>query len=125
MNATRLLIVSAAMEFGAGVALLVAPAMVIRLLFGAAVDVVPAAGIVRLTGAALLALGAACFWARNDDGSVAAGALVGGLLIYNVAVVMLVFMGALGSIGALQWAAVILHGLMGAWCARVMASRRR
>jgi hypothetical protein len=118
---THLFIVSAAIELGAGLTLLVAPAVVIRLLFGSAVEVFPAAGIARLTGVALLALGAACCWARNDDGSVAGNALVGAMLIYNGAVVALVLVGALGSLGALQWAAVILHGAMGAWCARLVA----
>jgi hypothetical protein len=119
---TDLLIVSAALELGAGLTLLVAPAVVVRLLFGQAVEVFPAVGIARLTGVALLSLGAACFWARNDD---ARGALVGAMLLYNVAVVPLVLVGALGSLGALQWTAVILHGAMGIWCLRVVGARRR
>ena len=122
---TQLLIVTAAMELGAGVALLVAPAVVIRLAFGSGVEVFPAVGMARLTGAALLALGAACWRARHDERSVASRAIVEAILIYNAAVVALVLFGGLGSLGPVQWAVVVLHGAMGIWCARVVADRRR
>ena len=121
---TQLFIVTAAMELGAGLALLVAPAVAIRLLFGSAVEVFPAVGIARLTGAALLSLGAACWWARDDERSAASRALVGAMLTYNAAVVALVLFGTLGSLGPLQWAAVVVHGALGIWCARVLADRR-
>ncbi len=84
---TRLFIVTAAIELGAGLTLLVAPDVIIRLLFGSGADVFPAVGIARLTGAALLSLGAACWWARHDGRSAASRALLGALLIYNAAVV--------------------------------------
>src|SRR3954463_15125297 len=48
--------------------------------------ILPAVGMARLTGAALLSLGAACWWARHDRGSAASKAIVGGMLIYNAAV---------------------------------------
>jgi hypothetical protein len=118
----RLLVVTAAIELGAGVTFLVAPAVVVRLLFGPAVDVFPAVGIVRLTGAALFALGAACWWARDEARS--ARALVGALLIYNAAVVALGLLGTLGGLGPLQGAAVVVHGVQAIWCARVLGDRR-
>ncbi|HTH92512.1 hypothetical protein, partial [Mycobacterium sp.] len=89
------------------------------------VDVFPAAGVARLTGAALLSLGAACWWARHEERSAASRALVGGMLIYNATVVALVIAGALGALGPLQWAAVVLHGALAIWCAWVVANRRR
>ena len=119
-----LFLATAAIEFGAGLTLLVAPAVVIRLLFGSAVDVFPAAGIVRLTGAALLSLGAACWWARDDGRSAASKALVGALLIYNAAVVPVVLVGALGALGPPQWAAVVVHGSQALWCAWLVAHWR-
>ena len=125
MSVRTLFIVTAALELGAGLTLLVAPAVVIRLLFGSAVDLFPAVGIARLTGAALLSLGAACWWARNDERSAASRALVGALLIYNVAVVALAIGGAIGALGPLQWAAVGLHGVQALWCAWLIAGRRR
>jgi hypothetical protein len=124
-SVTRLFTVTAALELGAGLTLLAAPAVVIRLLFGSAVDVFPAVGIVRLTGAALLTLGAACWWARHDERSAASRALVGAMLIYNAAVVALGIVGALGSLGPPQSAAIVLHGAQGIWCAWVVAERRR
>ena len=124
-SVTQLFIVTAAIESGAGLTLLVAPAVVVRLLFGSAVDVFPAAGIARLTGAALLSLGAACWWARHEERSAASRALVGAMLIYNAAAVALVIVGALGALGPLQLAAIVLHGTLAIWCARVVADRRR
>jgi hypothetical protein len=124
-SVTPLFIFTAAIEVGAGLTLLVAPAVVIRLLFGPAIDVFPAAGIARVAGAALVSLGAACWWARRDERSAASRALVGAMLIYNLAVVALVIVGALGALGPLQWAAVVLHGALAIWCARVVADRRR
>jgi len=120
-----LLIVTAALELGAGLTLLAAPAAIIRLLFGPAVDVFPAVGIARVTGAALLSLGAACWWARHEDRGAASRGLVRALLIYNVAVVALVMAGALGALGPPQWAAVVLHGAQAIWCVSVAADRRR
>jgi len=125
MNVAQLLIVTAVIESVAGLTLLVAPAVFIRLLFGSAIDVFPAAGVARLTGAALLSLGAACWWARHEERSAASRALVGGMLIYNATVVALVIAGALGALGPLQWAAVVLHGALAIWCAWVIADRRR
>ena len=125
MNVAQLFIVTAMIESVAGLTLLLAPAVFIRLLFGSAIDVFPAAGVARLTGAALLSLGAACWWARHEERSAASRALVGGMLIYNATVVALVIAGALGALGPLQWAAVVLHGAMAIWCAWVVADRRR
>jgi hypothetical protein len=125
MSIRTLLIVTAAIEVAAGLTLLVAPAVVIRLLFGAAVDVFPAVGIGRLTGAALLSLGAACWWARHEQRSATSRALVGALLIYNAAVVALGIGGAIGALGPLQWTAVVLHGVQAIWCAWVVADWRK
>jgi len=107
--------VTALLEIGAGVALLVAPAMVITLVFGPS-EMQPAAAMGRLAGAALLALGAACWWARHDGDSLASRALMSALLIYNAAVVGLVFSGSFGSISPLLWALIVVHGSMALWC---------
>lgn len=119
-NVALLFLVTAALELGAGGALLVGPAEVIRLLFGAAVELFPATGIVRLTGLALLSIGAACWWARDDARSAASRAVVRALLIYNAGVLTLVLFGGLGPLGVPQWAAVAIHGAMAIWCARVI-----
>lgn len=121
MGIRQLFIVTAALEVGAGLALLAVPAVLIRLLFGTAADAVPAAGVARVAGVALLSVAAACWWARHDAHGPAARAIVGALLIYNAGLVALVLSGQLGPLGPLQWAAVVLHGTMGIWCARVAA----
>ncbi len=112
---TRFFVVTAVMELGAGLVLLLAPALVIRLLFGAS-EIPPAVAIGRLAGAALLSLGAACWWARRDGESTAGRALVSSLLIYNAAVVALVLSAAFGPPGPLLWAVVVVHGAMAMWC---------
>jgi hypothetical protein len=121
----RLFVATAAIELGAGLTLLVVPAVAIRLLFGSAVDVFPAVGIARVTGAALLSLGAACWWARHEGRSAASRALLGAMIIYNAAVVALVITGALGALGPIQGAAVVVHGVLAICCAWVVADRRR
>ena len=115
MTPTHLFVVTALLEIGAGVVLLVAPAMVITLVFGPS-EMQPAAAMGRLAGAALLALGAACWWARHDGNSLASRALMSGLLIYNAAVVGLVFSGSMGSISPFLWAVIVVHGSMASWC---------
>ena len=44
---------------------------------------------------------------------------------YNLTVVALVIVGALGAFGPVQWAAVVLHGAQAIWCARVVAESAR
>src|SRR3954453_5902571 len=92
--------VTAGLEVGAGLALVVAPALVIRLVLGLS-DIETSVVLGRLAGAALLSLGAACWGARHDVGSAAARGLVSGLLIYNAAVVALALSGSFGSLGPL------------------------
>jgi len=116
-------VVSAVMEVGAGVALLAAPALAIRLVFGSSGSEAEVA-LGRLAGAALLSLGAACWLARHDGVSAASSALVSGMLTYNAAVVALVLTGSLGPIGPLLSGAALLHGGMAVWCLLLLRGRR-
>jgi hypothetical protein len=122
MTPTPFFVVTAALEIGAGLVFLVAPALVIRMLFAAS-DIQTGVAIGRVAGAALLSLGAACWWARHDGGSAASSGLVSGLLIYNVAVVALILTGSLGSRSPLLWAAIAVHGAMALWCVLVVTAR--
>jgi hypothetical protein len=115
---TSLFIVTAVLETGAGLALLVMPAVAVRLLFGMPVEAFPAAAIARLAGAALLTLGAACWWARGDERSAASGALVRAMLFYNAAVVAALLYTGVERLGPPLWAVVAAHGAMAIWCAR-------
>jgi hypothetical protein len=112
---TQFFVVTAAMEIGAGLGLLVAPALIVGLLFGSS-DIQTGVAIGRVAGAALVSLGAACWWARHDSGSAASRGLVSGLLIYNTAVMALVLSGSLGSLSLPLWAVVVLHAAMAVWC---------
>jgi len=116
-------VVSAAMEVGAGVALLAAPDLVIRLVFGSAP---PGAGTAlgRLAGGALVSLGAACWLARHDGISAASRGLVSGMLTYNVAVMALVLTGGMGPLNPLLSGAALLHGGMALWCLKLLHGRR-
>jgi len=123
MNSTLFFIVTTLLEIGAGLALLLAPALVMRMVFGPSSDIQTGVAIGRIAGAALLSLGAACWWARHDVDSTASRALVSGLLIYNAAIVVLVLSRSLGSLSPLLWAVVVVHGTMTTWCVRLLRGR--
>lgn len=122
---TRLLfIVSAVVEMGVGLALLLSPALTASILIGAPFDT-PADSIVgRVAGAALLGLGVACWLARNDEHARAATGLIVSMLLYNVtAAVVLAYAGVgLRLFGIGLWPAVVLHVVMAVWC---LANARR
>src|SRR5438094_10247387 len=113
----RFLILTAIIEAATGLALIALPAIVVRLLLGGEISgaSIP---LGRVAGAALLALGVACWLARDDTQSRAARGLVVAMLTYNVvATAVLAFAGiGLGLHGVLLWPAVVLHAAMGAWC---------
>jgi hypothetical protein len=110
--------VTAAIELGAGLALLCSPSATVVLLLGSGLDTSAAVMLGRVAGAALLALGVACWLARDDTQSRAARGLVVAMLIYNiVATAVLAFAGiGLGLHGVVLWPAVVLHAAMAVWC---------
>jgi hypothetical protein len=78
-----LLVVTAVIELGAGLALLGFPSAAVALLLGSSLAMPAAVTLGRLAGAALLALGLACWLARRDVQSRAARGLVAAMLLYN------------------------------------------
>ncbi len=121
---TPFFVATAVMEAGAGVALLVAPTLVIALLVAGPVTEAHVA-LGRLAGAALLSLGVACWWARADAASAASRALVVAMCVYNAAVIAVVLAGSFGSPSRpILLAAVLLHGAMAAWCVSLLRSGR-
>jgi hypothetical protein len=115
----RLLTLSAMIEVPTGLALIAVPSIVVRLLLGSPLDTSAAAMLGRVAGAALLALGVACWLARTDTQSRAARGLLAAMLFYNFAVAaLLAFAGlGLGLHGVALWPAVLLHAAMAVWCA--------
>ncbi len=111
-------IASALIELGAGLALLSYPSVAVALLVGARLEEPAALTVARVCGAALLALGIACWLARADAQSRAATGLVAAMLVYDVLVAALLAFAALrnGLSGVALWPAVVLHSLMSVWC---------
>jgi hypothetical protein len=126
MLARTLLILTALAESGAGLALLLSPALVAGLLLGVSLDA-PAASVVgRIAGAALLSFGAACWLARDDGPSRAGRGLVAAMLLYNSTAAAVLANAAIGVrlVGVLMWPAVALHAVLAVWCVASLRSRR-
>jgi hypothetical protein len=122
----NLLIVTAGIEAATGLALLGLPLLVASLLLGASLDMPAALVVARVTGAALLALGVACWMARNDGKSRAAAGVVTAMLLYNVAAVSVFLYASIGLAlsGIGLWPAILLHAALAAWCVACLRTRR-
>ena len=99
----KLLALAAIAEVATGLALLVAPALVGRLLLGAELKGV-AVAVARVLGIALIALGVACWPGPALLGMLTYGALVTAYLLY---------LAVRGEwVGPLLWPAVALHAIL-------------
>ena len=105
-----LLIVTALVEVGTGVALVITPSRVVELLVGEGLSSPQSLVLGRVTGAALISIGVACWLASKGESSGHQG-LVGGMLIYNLAVPVLLIRAAIafGMRGIALWPASVLH----------------
>ena len=115
---TLLLIVTALVELGAGLTLLVAPSLATWLLLGIERPTAEALVVGEVCGAGLLAISVACWSARSDRGSASQRGLLWGVLVYDVgAAAVLGYAGmTLQSIGVGLWPAVALHTGLAIWC---------
>lgn len=117
-SASTLFTATAVIELGAGLALLTCPSATAVLLVGVPLEALASLTVARVAGAALLALGVACWLARGDARSRAARGLVAAMVIYNFGVA--VILGAAGirsqAVGIALWPAVMLHAAMTVWC---------
>lgn len=104
----NVLLFAAAVEAGTGLALMVNPALVVRLLLGADLGG-PGVPLARCFGIAIFALAVACWpsTARVDAGSPSVRAM----LIYNgLVAAYLAYLGTVGPFnGTLLWVGVALH----------------
>jgi hypothetical protein len=99
--------VAAVIEAATGVALMVFPQTVARLLLGA--DLAdPGIAVARVAGIALLALGLGCWMARHSVSATASA--LPALLIYNLPVTIYLASLAIGGelVGILLWPAILL-----------------
>jgi hypothetical protein len=102
------LVFAAIAEAGTGVALVIAPWVVVRLLFGVELSGV-SIPIARVTGLALIGLGAACW----------PGPAMVGMLSYSAAATLyFLYLGIQDEwVGQLLWPAAAIHAGLTAWCA--------
>ena len=126
MKTKHLFIVTAAIEAGAGLSLLLSPAVPVSLLLGLPLDTPAGLAVGRVGGAALLSLGAACWLARHDEQGPAATGLIAAMVLYNAAVtVVLAYAGTgLGAFGVGLWPAVLLHLALAVWCIACLWCKR-
>jgi hypothetical protein len=120
----KLLIVTAMVELGAGLALLCGPSAAVKLLLDAPLDGAAAFVVARVGGAGLLTLGVACWFAQSDERSRAARGMVSAMVLYNVGAVVILGMAGIqwAAVGVALWPAVALHAVLTGWC---VASLRR
>ncbi len=122
----RLFMLTAALEAGAGLGLIVCPSEVAVLLVGSSLDTAAILIVARVAGIALSTLGIICWLARNDDQSRAANGIVAGMLFYNTAVAsILAYAGfGLGLRAVALWPAVVIHAAMAIWCMTTLINRK-
>ena len=122
-----LLIITAVIEAGAGLGLLLIPTVAVSALLGVPLDT--ATGLVagRIAGAALVALAIACWQARNGERGSPATGVVQAMLFYNFAAAMvLVYAGIrLDLRSAFLWPTIVLHLGLGIWCVSNLWFTRR
>jgi hypothetical protein len=113
----KVLTVAAVAEAATGMALLIVPSLVGRLLLGAELTGV-AIPVARVLGIALVALGVCCW-----PGSTA----LCGMLTYGALVTLyLAYLGIIGEwVGVLLWPAVIVHGILTVLLARAWFQSRK
>jgi hypothetical protein len=113
----KLLTITALVEMLTGLALLLAPALVVRILLGANISTPVEFTIARLAGSAILSLAIVCWLARNDQVSQAARALLSGMLVYNIIIfVTLAYFGISSQTTVALIAALIAHFVLAAGC---------
>ena len=110
--------ITAIIESTTGIALLVVPALVASILLGGGLESPAGLTMARVAGAALIALGVACWLVRNDAQSQAARGVILAMLFCNAgAVAVLTYAGlSLKLSGLGLWPVVLLHAALMVWC---------
>jgi hypothetical protein len=115
---------TALLEVVAGLSLLSVPGLAVGLLLGVREPSPEARVVGRVGGAGLLAIGVACWLARDDRGSRSQHSLLSAMLVYNVgACTVLAYAGAMLALaGVALWPTVGLHAVMTIWCLAAVGS---
>lgn len=105
-------------ESATGLVLIVLPSLLTKLLFASKLDTPVTLTVARVAGAAILALAAACWFARNDGQNPAARGIVRAMLLYNIAIALVLIYAALdlSLSGIGLWPVVLIHMAMSVWC---------
>ncbi len=121
-----LFVVTAVIEVGAGLALMCCPSAAVALLLGSPLGASVAVTLGRVVGAALLALGVACWLARHDGRSRAGTGLVAAMLLYNGGAATGFAHAGIGLrlYGVALWPAVVLHAALAGWCIACLQGKR-
>ena len=107
----KVLVLAAVGEAATGLALLIIPSLVGRLLLGEELTGI-AIPVARVAGIALIALGVAC-WPGNDAGRGVARAFQGMLCYSLLATLYFAYLGIRGEwVGSLLWPAVAIHAIL-------------
>ena len=124
MHRSYFLITTALGEGGAGLLLLVVPSVAQSLLLGVDQATRETTFFARIAGAALLAIGVACWCGRSDKHRSAQWGLLASVLVYDVAAaVILAYAGFLGLVGIALWPAVFVHSALAVWCIACLWSK--
>jgi hypothetical protein len=119
-------IVTAGLEVGVGLLLLIVPTFPLAFLVGVEQVAPEALLAARIAGAALLAIGVASWLARGDERRPAGVGLLIGILIYDGGAAALLAQAGLGlgMVGVALWPAVALHTALAVWCVWSLRTRR-
>jgi hypothetical protein len=119
------LILTAVTEVATGSLLIFVPAVVFSLLLGVGSPAPEAMVVARIAGAALVAIGAGAWLARNDERSAALRGVLVGVLIYDgIVAALLAYAGVvLGMWGIGLWPGVALHSVFAAWCIKCLLAK--
>jgi hypothetical protein len=125
MKLTSFLLITAIVEIAAGLALLIAPAVAVALVFGVDASEPTPLFLARWLGVALLAIGVAGALARDDPVASSGRGVTIAAVLYDVAVALLFVVMAVGSrlAGPVLWPAVGLHAILAVWGLLCLADR--
>jgi hypothetical protein len=115
---TFLLSFTAYGEVGMGLLLLAVPANSLRVLIGVEHASTETIFVARVAGAALAAIGVACWIGREDQLGPAQRGLIAGVLVYSTVVAGLLAYAALflNLVGIALWPAVAVHAVLSVGC---------